>query len=251
MAAIKLFLKAVLYQPLFNIMVFFAWLIPGHSIGWGIIFLTLLVRLALWSPSLKTIKTPLLMRQYQGDIKEIQEKYKTDKAAQSQALMAFYKEKGVSPLAGCLPLLIQLPILLILYQVFITGIKDVRADLIYSFTPHADTLNAMFFGINLASPEKIFLPALAGILQFLQAKHMQGLNGPTASAKDDPTAAMSKQMMYIFPFMTFFIALSLPAGLSLYWIATTLFSLVQQIYVAKTFKPTAPQVAVTVRSKKH
>lgn len=250
MAAIKAFLKVILYQPLFNIMVFFAWLIPGHSIGWGIIFLTLLVRLALWAPSLKTIKTPILMRQYQDDIKEIQDKYKADRAAQSQALMAFYKEKGVNPLAGCLPLLIQLPILLILYRVFITGLSNVREDLIYSFTPHIGTVNAMFFGINLAHPEKIFLPAIAAILQFLQAKHMQMLNPPAASGSNDPTAMMSKQMTYIFPFMTFFIALSLPAGLALYWSATTLFSLLQQIYVAKTFKPVVSKVAVTVRSKK-
>jgi YidC/Oxa1 family membrane protein insertase len=107
----------------------------------------------------------------------------------------------------------------------------------------------MFFGIDLSRPEKIVLPALAGILQFLQSRHMQKLSGPVTASKDDPTAMMSKQMIYIFPFMTFFIALSLPAGLSLYWIATTLFSLVQQYYVAKTYKPNAPQVAVTVRSK--
>jgi len=247
---IKEIFKQALYRPLFNLLTFFAYLVPGHSIGWSIIFLTLLVRLALWLPSAKALKAPLQMRQYSAEIKQLQDRYKNDRAAQAQALMAFYKEKGINPLSGCLPLLIQLPVILILYRVFVAGLGSSRLDLLYSFTPHVDQISNIFLGIDLAKPDRIILPALAAILQFIQTRHYNQLN-PTQTAGSDPTAAMTKQMQYIFPLMTYFIALSLPAGLALYWSTTTLFSLIQQIYVTRTFQPTTSgTVAVTVRTKK-
>lgn len=249
-AAIKNFFKVILYKPLFNLLLFFAWLVPGHSVGWAIIIVTFLVRLALWPSSLKTLKAPLQMRQYAPELKAIQEKYKDDRQAQSQAQMAFYKEKGINPLAGCLPLLIQLPILLIMYRVFITGLNSIRPDLLYSFTPHLATINSIFFGINLLHPDKFWiLPLLAGGAQYFQTRSMQAIN-PAAANSNDPTAMMNKQMMYLFPLMTFFIARSLPSGLALYWFVTSIFSLGQQVYVAKTYKPAKATASVSVRSKK-
>lgn len=244
----KEFFKAVLYKPLFNLLVFFAWLVPGHSIGWAIILLTLLIRGALWKSSVKALHTPLQMRHHQEELQTLQKKHKGDRQALAHAQMAFYKEKGINPLGGCLPLLIQLPILIILYQVFITGLNQVRPDLIYSFTPHLDTINSRFLGIDLAKPDPLFiLPILAAVAQFAQGYYMMKANSTAAT---DPTmAAMNKQMTYLFPFFTFFIAYKLPAGLALYWVTTTLFSLAQQVYVTKTFKPTA-KATVTVRSKK-
>ncbi len=245
----KEFFKIILYKPLFNLLVFFAWLVPGHSVGWAIILLTLLVRVVLWKTSVHALIAPMKMRQYQPELKAIQERHKDDRNAAATAQMAFYKEKGISPLSGCLPLLIQLPILIILYRVFIVGLNQIRPDLIYSFTPHLSTINPVFLGINLGHPDKLFiLPALAAILQFVQAKHMQSLN-PAATSGNDPAAAMSKQMIYLLPAMTLFIAYRLPSGLALYWVTTTLFSLLQQLYVAKTFKP-APEAQLTVRTKK-
>jgi len=87
---------------------------------------------------------------------------------------------------------------------------------------------------------------LAAALQFVQARHMQSLNPPAAANSTDPTAMMNKQMIYMFPAMTFFIAYRLPAGLALYWVTTTLFSFLQQLYVAKTFTVNK-KASVTVR----
>lgn len=246
---IKEFFKNILYEPLFNLLVFFAWLVPGHSIGWAIIMLTFLVRLLLWAPSVKALKAPLMMRQYKDEIAVIQERYKDNRVAQAQALMAFYKEKGINPLSGCLPLLIQLPVLIILYRVFLVGVHDVRPDLLYSFTPHLDAVNPMFFGIDLTVPERFILPLLAAGLQYLQTKHFQQLNPPPTVDSKDPAAILSRQMVVLFPLMTFFVAMSFPAGLALYWAATTLFSWLQQLYIAKTFVPTRSTVSVTVRQK--
>lgn len=246
---IKEFFKATLYKPLFNLLAYFAYLVPGHSIGWAIIGLTLLVRALLWVPSVRALRSPLQLRQYQDEIKAIQEKFKDDRAAQAQATMAFYRQKGVNPLSGCLPALIQLPIIIILYQVFIAGLNNIRPDLIYPFTPHLDTINPYFFGIDLSKPDRIVMPLLAAAGQFAQSFSYSKLNPASANKKaNDPAAMMNKQMLYLFPAMTYFIALSLPAGLALYWIATSLFSLVQQVVVVRSFKPNAG-AKVTVRQR--
>ena len=244
----KEFFKVILYKPLYNLLVFFAFIVPGHSIGWAIILLTILINAVLWRSSVKTLHTPLQMRHHQDDLKALQEKHKGDKAAFAQAQMAFYKEKGINPLGGCLPLLVQLPVLIILYQVFIAGLKTIRPDLIYSFTPHLDTINTFFFGIDLSAPDPFYaLPIIAGIIQYVQTKHMQTIN-PVSAGSNDPMAAMNKQMVYLFPVMTFFIAYRLPAGLALYLATTSLISILRQIYVVKTFVPPA-KATVTVRKK--
>lgn len=244
----KSFFNAVIYQPIYNLLAFFAWLVPGHSVGWSIILVTIVVRLALWKLSLKGITTPIMLGKYKDEIAELQERYKDDKAAQSQALLAFYKEKGVNPLSGCLPMLIQLPIIIILYRVFVTGLANYQPDLIYSFVPHMDTLNTQFFGLELTKADRYFLPILAGLAQFFQTKHLQALNPPPKNSTD-PAAMMNKQMLFMFPAMTFFIAMSLPSGLALYWVVSALFSWGQQVYITKTFKPKTANVSVTVRSK--
>lgn len=247
---VKEFFKTILYEPLYNLLIFFAWLVPGHSIGWAIILLTIVVKILLWVPSVKGIRAPLQMRVHQPELKKIQERYKDDRAMQSQALMAYYKEHGVNPLAGCLPLLIQLPVILILYNVFVAGLKDIRPDIIYSFTPHLDTINTHFLGLDLSKPDRIFLPLIIAALQFFQARHMQKINPPVSNDPKDPMVIISKQSVFLFPLMTYFFALSFPAGVSLYWGTSTLFQLLQQLYIQKTFVTPKPKVAVTVRSKK-
>jgi len=243
----KAFFKAILYTPLFNLLVFFSWLVPGHSVGFAIIFLTLLVRLVLWVPNAKAMRAQLYMRSHQDQVKALTEKY-PDPKERSTAQMAYYKEHGINPLAGCLPLLIQLPILIILYRVFIAGIHDIRPDLLYSFTPHLATVNAHFLGINLANKDRFFLPIVAGLLQLVQTRYNQRLM-PVSPDAGDVSSMMTKQMMFLFPAMTYFIGSTLPAGLSLYWATTTLFQLGQQVYITKTYQPTSQRVEVTVRKK--
>lgn len=244
----KAFLKAILYTPLFNLLVFFSWLVPGHSVGWAIILLTILVRIILWVPNNKALRSQLYMRSHQDELKKLSEKYDNPQE-RAQAQMAYYKEHGINPMAGCLPMLIQLPILYVLYMVFMAGLHDIRPDLLYSFTPHLDTVNASFFGINLAGKDKFFLPVIAALLQFAQTRYNQKLM-PISAGKGDPATMMTKQMMYLFPAMTYFIGSTLPAGLSLYWATTTLFQIGQQAYTTKNFIAKSPKgVEVTVRNK--
>jgi len=240
-------IKAVLYKPLFNILMLFAFLVPGHSMGWAIILLTILVRIILWVPSVKSLQAPMKMRKHAPELKVIQERYKDDKQAQSQATMAFYKEQGINPFAGCLPMLIQLPIIFVLYKVFIVGLGTMRNDLLYSFTPHLETINSLLFGLDLSKPDRIFLPIITAALQFFQSRQAMQMNPPASG--NDPASMMTKQMIYLFPAMTFFFALSLPAGVALYWSTTTVFSIFQQYWVMKTFKDNQSKVEVIVRKK--
>ncbi|OGD62334.1 hypothetical protein A3A71_00505 [Candidatus Berkelbacteria bacterium RIFCSPLOWO2_01_FULL_50_28] len=244
----KEFFRIILYKPLFNLLMFFAWIVPGHSMGWAIIMLTILVNVVLWVPKSKSLRMPMLQAQYRDEIKALQDKYKDDRNTQAKMLMAFYKEKGINPMAGCLPLLIQLPILFILYKVFMVGLNTVRPDLIYSFTPHLNTINTLFFGIDLAKPEKIFLPIIAAALQFGQSYYQMKLTPPSGDKKD-VSAMMSKQMMYMLPAITLFFGMTLPAGLMLYWGTSTGLSWLQQVQIARTFKA-KPKTQVTVRTRR-
>jgi len=238
MIFIKSILKAVLYQPLFNILIFLVWLIPGHNVAWAIIILTIIIRLILLPSSLNATRQQKRMRDLQPEIQELQKRYKDDKQKQSQELMKFYRENKVNPLGACLPLLIQLPILIVLYYVFLNGLNTSRFDLLYSFTPHPETIKTFFLGIDLAKPDRYILPVIAGILQFIQGWQ---ITPKTHSQKGQEMQTMiSKQMLYIMPIFTIFIAGRLPAALPLYWIVTTAFAVVQQWWVFSREKTTQP-----------
>lgn len=236
-------LKTVIYYPLYNLLIFLAWLVPGHSLGWAIILLTLIIRIILLPPSLKAAKAQIRLQMLQPEMNKIRKEIK-DQAAQSKALMDLYKKEGVSPFGSCLPMLIQLPIIFILYRVFYNINQfGLNTENLYSFTPHLDSINTYFFGLDLAKPELWVLPILAGASQFVLSKMMLPLppktqDGDKKGAPDmsDTMAMANKQMVYIFPLVTVFIARSLPAGIGIYWVITTLFGIAQQLYVNKTIK---------------
>lgn len=253
MTAIKNFLKTILYKPLFNLLIYIVYIIPGNNVGWAIIILTILIRLALYPSQKKSIESQKRMTEIQPKIEEIKKKYK-DQQQQAQAIMDLYKQNKVNPLGSCLPLLIQLPILIILYRVFTVGLNTDRFDLLYNFTPRPETINTMFYGINLATPS-IVLAIIAGVLQFVQSWQMQKMQKPakkTLNKKEGLENMMgdfSKQMMYMFPIMTVIIAIKLPAALAIYWIITTLFMIIQQYFVSKEKLKLDPK-GISVKIKK-
>lgn len=228
MSSIKYVLKLILYQPLYNALIFLVWLIPGHNVAWAIIILTVVIRLLLLPSSLKAARAQLKLRDLQPELQKIQEQYKGDKTKQSQAIMDFYKKNQVSPWGSCLPLLIQFPILIVLYYVFINGLGTQRFDLLYSFMPRPETINTIWLGMDLAKPNVWILPIITGALQFIQGWQMQPPKKTAEPQKGDIANAMSRQMLYLMPVFTVIIAMRLPAALPLYWIITTLFAIGQQ-----------------------
>ncbi|MEK9155839.1 MAG: YidC/Oxa1 family membrane protein insertase [Patescibacteria group bacterium] len=228
-------IKTILYQPLYNLLIFLAWVLPGHSLGWAIIALTIIVRVLLLPSSIKAAKAQARIQLLQPKIMEIRKKYK-DHTEQSRALFDLYRQEGVSQFGSCLPLLIQFPILIVLYQVFRVSLDTSQYSLLYPFTPHPAAINTTFSGIDLAVPDPWVLPIAAGLSQFLLSRLMTPKPIASTDGKEDPSMLMMRQMNYIFPLVTVFIGRTFPAALALYWVASTLFGVIQQIYVNKNIK---------------
>jgi YidC/Oxa1 family membrane protein insertase len=142
--------------------------------------------------------------------------------------MDLYKENKINPLSSCLPLLIQLPILIALYQVFSKALHG-NLNGLYHFVSNPGTINPKLFNLIDLSQPNIWFGVVAGLAQFWQSRMMISKTKPT-----DPTAkAMNIQMMYVLPVISAIVAIRLPAGLPLYWIVTTLFAIAQQYYIQK------------------
>jgi len=223
----------VLYQPLFNALVLLYQYLPGHDFGIAVIVLTILTRLLFYPLMIKAIKSQKALSEIQPKIQEIQRKYKNDKQKQAKATMEMYHREKINPFSGCLPLLIQLPILLALYRVFWRGLQPAEQVYLYNFVHLTSPISSSFLGIlDLAKPN-IELALLAGIFQFIQTKMITPHQKKNKGGQPQMMDIMQKQMVYFFPIITVFILWKLPAAIGLYWIVTSLFSIVQQYLVFK------------------
>ncbi|MBX4187571.1 MAG: YidC/Oxa1 family membrane protein insertase [Candidatus Doudnabacteria bacterium] len=226
----------ILVHPLLNILVFFYNYIP--DIGAVIILLTILVRLLLLPSFHKSMRHQRELQKLQPKMKEIREKYKNDQEQQAKAMMELYKVHKVNPLSSCLPILIQLPLLFALYRVFIQSLNGQALQGLYSFVHNPGNIDPFFLNwINLAAHQNYILAGAAAILQFVQTRMMQNQKKDQSSNSNDTLDATNKMMMsymmYFLPAMTFFFGVQFPAGLSLYWITTTLFGIAQQHYILR------------------
>lgn len=222
--------NTLLVQPLLNILVVFYNLIPGHDLGIAIILLTILIRVVLSPLFFKSLKSQREMQVLQPKLNALREKYKNNKEEQAKALMELYKEHKINPLASCLPLLLQLPILIALFIVFKIGLEgNTLNEYLYPFVHNPGALNTTFLGfIDISHPSWVFA-IVAAATQFIQSKMMLSQQNTT-----DPTAkALAIQTVYVFPVLTAIFALTLPAGLPLYWIVTTIFAIGQQYYIIR------------------
>lgn len=233
------FFHTVLYQPIFNLFVGLYNILPGHDVGLVIIIITILVRLLVYPLTSKSIKAQKAVQDLQPKIEAIKKEYANDQQKQAMMLMAVYKDNKVNPFASCLPLLIQLPILIALYMVMRDGLmSQTLPDAFYSFVNNPGKLNPVSLGfLDLAQTKNYILAILAGAAQYWQAKGMLMRQPPKEAgpgAKDEGMAAMmNKQMLYIMPLMTVLIGVSLPAGLALYWLFSTLLTVAQQEFLMK------------------
>jgi YidC/Oxa1 family membrane protein insertase len=205
-----------------------------HNYGLAIILLTILIRIVLYPLMKKQMISMQETQKIQPLMQEIQKKYKDDKERMNQEVMRLYKEHGVNPMGGCLPLLIQMPILILFFRV----LRE------FDYKIPDGTIDAAFLWIkNLAEPDKLFgiiggysigiLPILVGVSMFFQQK-LTMPPMPVASqgnSSSNPAASTQKMMGTIMPVMIAFISFSLPSGLSLYWFTSTLFDIVQKLII--------------------
>ncbi len=228
----------IFYQPILNLLVFLYNTISFQDLGIAIILLTIIIKLLLWPLGQKAIKSQKALQELQPRIEELKKKYADNKVELSKATMELYKESKINPLSSCLPLLIQLPFLFAVYQVFRDGLNS-KLDLVYSFVYKPEVIQGVSFGFLDLNKPNIYLAVLAGLAQFAQAKMMMTKQPPikTDGAKDESmTAIMNKQMLYFMPAITIFIGISLPGGLTLYWFVITALTALQQVVVFKLDK---------------
>lgn len=231
----------ILYQPLFNLLVWFYNTVPPYDLGVAIILITILIRLISLPLSYKAtksqVKSQQMMVDLQPELEKIKRKYKEDKQKQSQATMELYRKYKFNPFSGCLILLIQFPILIALYQVFWRGLDPSQLSNLYSFVENPGILEPMFLGVLNLSKASPILAIFAGFLQFFQTKMMLPKTSKKKSGQvQGMTQMMQKQMTYFMPIFMVFIFWALPAALPLYIVITILFSIGQQYFINKSLK---------------
>lgn len=231
----------ILTRPILNLLLWFYDVIPGRDIGIAIILLTIVVKGLLFPLAQKQIKQQKSLQDIQPKIEEIRKRLKDDKETQAQELMALYKAEKVNPAASCLPLLIQLPIFIALYNVLRSILGTADFGMLYSFVPQPGQINPMLFGlVHLDTPNYV-LAIVAGAVQYYQTRQIMArkvdkqppgevANAP--AAKDESMSAMmNKQMMIMMPIMTIIIGFSLPGALTLYWLTMSVLTVAQQWYM--------------------
>jgi YidC/Oxa1 family membrane protein insertase len=184
--------------------------IPSYALA--IIMLTVLIKMVLYPLTQKQMKSMIGMQQIQPKIKAIQDKWKgKDPKKMQEEIMLLYKEYNVNPMAGCLPLVIQMPILIALYRSLFTF-------------PYANPAHATFFWLaNLTDKDPLYiLPVLAGVTTYIQSKMTVTGNDPT-----------QKMMLYTMPVFIGWISATVPAGLALYWVVFNVVSSIQQYFINK------------------
>ncbi len=206
--------------------------ILGQNIVLAIIAFTVLIRLLTYPLTRSQQRSMKAQQELAPKLKKIQEKYKGDREKLSQAQMDMYKEYGINPLGGCLPLLIQFPILIGLYQAIIQVLGATPLQLIdlsgRIMLPGLDQLiplNNQFLWLNLVQPDPLYiLPVLVLITSWVQQRM---LTPPSTGDNGGQAAAMTRSMTTIMPIMFFFFSLSFASGLSIYFVVSNLIGIVQ------------------------
>jgi YidC/Oxa1 family membrane protein insertase len=256
-------LLAWIFTPLFQ--AFFILLVlldkATGNIAIAIVLMTLIIRVILIPvfrrQTVSTKRTQMLA----PEVKEIQRRYKGDRVKIQQAQQELYRERGINPLSGCLPAILQIFLLIPMYSVFSSGLQNFNpqamldifgfriielncsaAPVIDQVTGHIKPcLDAMAFGVNWGVPEVIIgtagslfsglslLAVISALLQLVQSR--MALPVQAATVADDQNAKIQRQMAFLFPFISLTYGSILPAGLFLYWIVSTLFSVIQQYLI--------------------
>jgi YidC/Oxa1 family membrane protein insertase len=253
-----------IFQAMFIILVAFYDLFTAigfpAAIGWAIVMLTLIVRALVIPLVRKQLVSQRRMQLLQPEMKEIQRRYKGDSMKAREAQQALYKERGINPLAGCFPLLLQMPLLFIMYSVISHGLTSYDPTaMVTVFGTQVVPLNCVNppggppdpalgsclntiiqlpWGatINVGLPSTIFavagfgisvLAIVSALLQLVQSRMML----PVASGDDDPNTKVQRQTMLLLPLISIVYGGFLPAGLFIYWITATIFGIVQQYLI--------------------
>jgi YidC/Oxa1 family membrane protein insertase len=235
---------AVVYNPLYNGLVFLVDIIPTHDVGLAVIGLTIIARFILFPLSKRAVQAQMAMKQIAPEVEELKKKHKDDREKQSRAIFDLYKERGIHPFAGFALVLLQFPILIGLYFVFAHGgLPSVDTSILYSFVQAPPVVNMDFLGLINMSERSILLAVLAAVTQYIYTRLSMG---PPASKDPSPVESslsgdlaksFDLQARYILPLMIGGIAFSIVSAAPLYWTTSNIFMIVQEYLSGRRFNP--------------
>ncbi|OHA81992.1 MAG: hypothetical protein A2675_01545 [Candidatus Yonathbacteria bacterium RIFCSPHIGHO2_01_FULL_51_10] len=228
-------------RPFYNALILILAAVPGADLGIAVIILTILVKVLILPLSKKAIESQIKMREVQPDLKKIQEKYGKNKEEVYKRTMALYKEKGVHLFSGCLPLLVQTPIVMGLYFVFYREVAANNPALLYSFVHATATIDPVFLGLIDLTNKSIILAVVAAVAQFFHTKISLPSPALTQSEgklsfSEEFTRSMNVQMKYVFPIIVGVIAYVVSGIVALYFATSNLFSLFYELWVRRSKK---------------
>lgn len=244
----------ILINPLINVLLAFYQLalnlnLPG-PLGWSIIFLTIAINFLVYPLKSAQLRSQRKLQELRPHLAELKRRHGHDKKRHQEEQLKLYREHGYNPAAGCLPLLIQLPILFGLYAVLINILGNGQEAALGHLNGAAyfdwlkiNNLETNFLGLNLAiTPSKVDLTAtlvlviaVTALLQLVLGKMTQPPPAPKEEKKtesfEDALAASSSSMLYLLPAIIAWAAYSLPIGLALYWNVSSIFAIIQQYLI--------------------
>ena len=234
------FFHTIIFEPLYNGLVFLIHITPFADVGIAVIVFTCIVKLLLFPLSKKAVKTQMAMKAIEPETEKIKNQFKNNREELARQTMALYKKHQVNPFSSFAVILIQIPIILGLYYVFFKGgLPTINTDWLYSFVAAPDKVNMLFLGLLDISKKSIFLALLAGVSQFFQAKLAMPPIKPRGAEPDfkaDLARSMGLQMRYIFPVVVVFIAYSISGAIALYWTTSNIFAIGQELIIRRQLK---------------
>lgn len=235
--------NTLFYQPIYNALIFTINNITFGDVGFAIIIITILVKVILYPLSKKSIKTQILLKRMEPEMKAIKKDF-PNKEEQARKTFELYKKYGTNPFSGLFVVLLQLPIIFALYYVFYKGLPLGTGPL-YSFIEAPLVLKENFLGFLNLHGKSLILALGAGITQFIQ-----GYLASPLKAKKEVSSTLEKEVKtfqeefaesmqinikYILPIFIAFIAYKISAAVALYWVVNNICTILQEWYIRRKF----------------
>jgi len=236
---------ALLYKPLFNALVLLYKTAALNDFGLAIIMLTVVIRLIFYPLFYKTYRNQTIMQKLQPAVRKIQHDHKHNRERQAQELLALYREHKVNPFSSLFLIFIQLPILIALYRVFYNGFAPEAWQNLYDFIAPPGNFTSSFLGLIDLSKRNIIMVGLAALAQYFQGR----LSLPKKPGAGEVSQAeqVGRRMLYIAPMLTLILFYTLPSAIGLYWLVTSLFSILQQILINRSLNKKNGETAVAIK----
>jgi YidC/Oxa1 family membrane protein insertase len=237
--------NSVFYQPIYNILIFIINNVTFGDVGFAIILVTIVIKLALSPLTKKSIRSQILMKRMEPEIKQIKKDY-PNKEEQAKKTFELYKKYGTNPFSGCIVVLIQLPVIFALYYVFLKGLA-LDTGAIYSFMSKPTVMNTNFLGLIELGGKSLVLAILAGATQFIQGYLASPVQakvevipaGSVPEAKtfqDELSGSMQTNIKYILPIFIIFISWKISAAVALYFVISNIFTIAQEWYIRRSLE---------------